>query len=238
MRTSHHFGPHTSLREVAERSAGSRLALERAGLDYCCDGQRELSDACDEAGVPVDDVLEDVERGYHGGRDPRRAQARRSLHSLVRLDERGHERTREMMKSLDEKLVQLGASAQAAAVATAFHALRRDVESRMDREEQEVFGRLEALAGAGTSPATLRAEVRDLELRLRLAREHHASIGASLRRLRRATSDCDDSRGLQPICDELRRLDRRLVHQVYLENEVLFRRALEALVSLATPERG
>lgn len=238
MRASHHFGPHTSLREVAERSSGVRLVLEREGLDYCCEGQRELSDACDETGARVDELLEKVEHEYRGGRDPRHAQGRRPLHSLVRLDERAHERTREMMKSLDERLAEVGASPQAVAVARAFHALRCDVESRMDREEQDVLGRLDALADAETRPGSIRAELRDLELQLRLAREHHASIGASLRRLRRASSRCGEAPGLQPICDDLRRLDRHLVHQVYLENEVLYRRALAAVVALAAPERG
>ncbi len=70
MRSAHHFGPHTSLREIAERSSRGRLVLERAGLDYCCEGQRELSDACNESEARVETVLEEVEREYHGGRDP------------------------------------------------------------------------------------------------------------------------------------------------------------------------
>jgi regulator of cell morphogenesis and NO signaling len=236
MRSSNHFGPHTTLREIAERSAGGRRVFDRVGLDYCCDAQRTLADACEDVQAPVDGVLETLEREYWSGRGPlTRERTRPSLRSRVLLVERVHDRSRKMMETIDEKLAHLGPPPEGTAlagVAAAFHVLRNEVDSRMDSEEHEIFGQLDDLGAWGTS---MHPEGPALGLRLRLAREHHASIGALLKRLRHASHGCCNVPNLRQLCHDLRRFDRHLVHQVYLENEVLFRRAL---LILAAQERA
>jgi len=45
---------------VTARPAAARI-LERHGLDYCCGGDRPLTEACDAAGVAVGDVVADLD---------------------------------------------------------------------------------------------------------------------------------------------------------------------------------
>ncbi|HKE74389.1 MAG TPA: iron-sulfur cluster repair di-iron protein [Acidimicrobiales bacterium] len=45
---------------VTARPAAARI-LERHGLDYCCGGDRPLTEACDAAGVDVGDVVADLD---------------------------------------------------------------------------------------------------------------------------------------------------------------------------------
>ncbi len=56
---------------VAERPAAAGV-LERAGIDYCCGGDRTLADACREKGIDVREVLTAIAADEEG------AQRRRS----------------------------------------------------------------------------------------------------------------------------------------------------------------
>ena len=46
---------------VAENPGAARI-FEQAGIDYCCGGQRSLSEACSQARVPLEQVRERLEQ--------------------------------------------------------------------------------------------------------------------------------------------------------------------------------
>ena len=48
------FNGGTRLRDIANAGEDARRALERAGLDYCCEGRRTLGEACAAAGIEVE----------------------------------------------------------------------------------------------------------------------------------------------------------------------------------------
>ncbi len=229
MTAVYHFGPRTTLREIADCSAGGRRVLERAGIDYFADGESTLAQACDDLHLSVDRELEELERAYRVAHDPPiHGRARRSLHSLVLLAERMQDRTRELIYSIADtlELVERSPNRLATApVAAAFRLLRKEVFSLMNNERRDLLVRLDALGAAEST----RSPVGDLSERLRLAHEHHASIGASLKRLRSAIAACPGDVTLLSLRDQLRMLDRHLLHQVYLESHPLFRRAFEQI---------
>src|SRR5215468_6557821 len=46
-----------TVRDLAVEIPGATRVFEKAGIDYCCGGQRSLADACATAGVSVADML-------------------------------------------------------------------------------------------------------------------------------------------------------------------------------------
>ena len=55
-----------SLAEVVSSLPDSTRVLESFGLDYCCGGQRSLGDACSDAGIGSEGVLDAV-GGHRAG---------------------------------------------------------------------------------------------------------------------------------------------------------------------------
>jgi iron-sulfur cluster repair protein YtfE (RIC family) len=225
-----HFGASMTVRDIAACSAGARRVLDVAGVDYSCDASQSLADICGAAHLPVEDMLEELEREGRVERDGRAGGSdKRSMHSLVLLAGRVHDRTREMMDEIGETLAHLDAYEP---VAATFWALRGEVLERMDREEHELFGQLDCLARVSGGSPLVPCSIGDVTVRLRIAREQHASIAASLTRLRLATR-AGGGRGepVSELHEQLHHLDRHLVHQMYLENHVLFRRAIERIAA-------
>ena len=50
-----------TVREIALENPSSIRVFESLGIDYCCGGKRQLSDACSHAKVDFDRVLELLE---------------------------------------------------------------------------------------------------------------------------------------------------------------------------------
>jgi regulator of cell morphogenesis and NO signaling len=51
------FSTETRVNEIALSNPGARRVLEDAGVDYCCGGGKSLRDACLQAGVTADEIL-------------------------------------------------------------------------------------------------------------------------------------------------------------------------------------
>ncbi len=65
------IGVNSKLADIINVAPGSARVLEGFGLDYCCHGQRNLEDACGEAGIDPDNVLDSlVELDLHGQDGP------------------------------------------------------------------------------------------------------------------------------------------------------------------------
>jgi len=50
------------MREIASQIQSSIPLFENLRIDYCCNGQRSLKEACDSAGIPVERVLDSLGR--------------------------------------------------------------------------------------------------------------------------------------------------------------------------------
>jgi regulator of cell morphogenesis and NO signaling len=51
------FSTETRVNEIALSNPAARRVLEDAGVDYCCGGGKSLGDACLQAGVTADEIL-------------------------------------------------------------------------------------------------------------------------------------------------------------------------------------
>ncbi|HYB52331.1 MAG TPA: DUF542 domain-containing protein [Thermoanaerobaculia bacterium] len=58
------FDPRLPVRELASRYSTAKSVLLSWGLDTCCSGEQPLEEACAQRGVPLSDVLKDLESAH------------------------------------------------------------------------------------------------------------------------------------------------------------------------------
>jgi regulator of cell morphogenesis and NO signaling len=210
-----------TLAEVALSTPAASRVLHERGLDYCCGGHRRLDDACREAGLdpdavleeirsqparqsvawtdrPLDELVDHIVTNYH-------AALRRELPDLVALATKVEERHH------DKPTCPHGLAAH-------LRAVHESVLDHLGKEEMMLFPLI--VNGHGPQAG---APVQVME-------HEHRDHAANLQRIRTLTQDltpppeaCTSWRALYLRLGEL---EAELMEHIHLENNVLFPRAL------------
>lgn len=220
-----------TLADIALTSTLAARVLEKYDLDYCSAGARldsldndlrsaveaelralpkDAAPEIDWTGEPITALLDHLQNQDHPGflADFRSIAAR--IERVVK--ERGHQQP---------ELRHLPAI---------FAGMVRDLESHMRSEERDVFPRIRAFAAqvdAG-QPVT-RSPLSQFGGPLRLMEMEHESAGAALRLMREFARNYELPEDVCPryqvLVRSLEELEERLLHHIYLENNVLYPRA-------------
>ena len=230
----------TTVREVAVQVPEATRLFERLNIDYCCGGNRPLSDACDSAGVAVDSVIEmltalgQTEASQGGTVDFQRL----SLADLItHILETHHVFTKTEMdriKALADKVIAAhGAShPELLKVNELFERLCADLKPHMFKEEQVLFPYIVAMqrAQAEGQPIPF-APFGTVKNPVRMMTKEHDHAGEILRELRAVTSDYrvppDGCISYQTLYQALAGFEKDLHQHIHLENNILFPKAVE-----------
>lgn len=214
--------------DVASRYPGTVRVFQTHGLDFCCDGRRPIAAACTDAGLPVDQILKELEAASDLPTQPDTDWLVAPLPQLVQfVVDTYHEPLRHDLPRLREKMARVEAAhgeAWPAMIGPLAHDLERLADELLDhisREERDVFpAMLEC-------DAAVPAEPFDLALTERLQGDH-AAIGARLKDMARVTGWFQPPVGacstVRVLFAELARLAEVTYMHVHLENNVLFPR--------------
>jgi regulator of cell morphogenesis and NO signaling len=238
----------TTVAELATQYPATIKVFQRYGIDFCCGGKRALAEVCEERGVSLGALRQDLESAAAGRTEAGVPWHRVGLKDLVaHVIERYH-------RPLDEELPRLSQLMQKvvsvhgerhprlAEASAVFAALREDIEPHMMKEERVLFpyvGRMEGLAAVGTP--LLASPFGSIESPIQVMEAEHESVGRLLADLRRLTDDytppadaCNSFRGL---LHGLAELERETHEHIHVENNILFPRAktLEAQLLKALP---
>lgn len=226
----------TTLREIAiKRPRATRILYEHR-LDYCCGGERSLRQACEEAGIPVEVLLEALRQETHTVAYEE-SWENRSLSALIQhIVSQHHELTRselERLQPLLEKVVarHSGAHAELKRLSLLVEALRNDMEPHLLKEERVLFPYIVALEKSvqETSPPP-RAMFGTVANPVRVMMTEHETAGEILAELRDLTRDYtpppDGCASYQLLYQVLGELEKDLIQHMHLENNILFPRAL------------
>jgi regulator of cell morphogenesis and NO signaling len=208
---------------VAERPARARV-LERAGIDYCCHGQRPLREAATEAGldpgavaaalaVVTDTVGVEVDQ----------------LEPVALVDhivDTHHAYLHEELPLLDALATKVrdvhgGRHGELAEVARLVHEIRLDLEPHLAKEEAVLFPAIrEAATGRSDFPFGPIANP------VRVLMAEHDVAGDLLVELRRAAGDYrvpdDGCASYASLYERLAHLEADTHRHIHLENNVLF----------------
>ncbi len=212
----------TALKDIANAGEAARLLLDRCGLDFCCEGDRSLGDACAHAGLRVAPLEAEL----------------RTLPSTAARDW-AHEGISTLLDHVlgvchpetSRRLAELEAAARAVRderapdFQAAVDQLVAHAREQMSEEEGHYFVRVRALADArkarGPFPPppfrTIHEHERDL-------REGHAETHAELRRVQVLAAALEGP-GAAEARGAVDAVGRALPEQMHLENNELLPRA-------------
>lgn len=229
-----------TVREVAALVPESTRLFEILKIDYCCGGNRPLTEACAFAGVEVDNVMAQLSAlGKSEVSDSATPDFQKlSLTKLItHILDTHHIFTKSEMsriQALTEKVIGAhGANhPELLTVAELFQRLCADLNPHMFKEEQVLFPYIVAMERAETQDQPVPfAPFGTVKNPIRMMMMEHDTAGDILRKLRAVTSDyrvpSNGCISYQTLYQALEDLEKDLHQHIHLENNVLFPKAVE-----------
>lgn len=215
-----------TLAELVAENPARAVVLDRMGLDFCCHGNRSLTEACAASGLDPDDVTValdavagEVPAGWTGGGRGDLAAYVESAHHAYLHDEL------DSLEALAAKVRSVHGSRhdELEEVATLVAEVASDFRPHLATEENEVFPAIAALEPGTAGDARMAARIDELVA-------EHTALGAKLARLRELTSGYtvpeDGCASYQSLYGRLAYLESDTHIHIHLENNVLFPAAL------------
>lgn len=234
------FSETNTVREIVVSLPASTRLFEGLGIDYCCGGQRPLSEACERANVAVSEVLRSLaEIAAANPEGTERDWQRESLAALTNyIVEKHHVFTKNELPRLERLLNKVcGVHGQnhpeLLRLRELFGGLQHELGTHLLKEEQVLFPYIERLEEAATSGhrvqppffGTVRNPVRMMMM-------EHERAGETLEQMRALTqgytAPADACISYRTLYDALAAFAADLHQHIHLENNILFPRA-EAL---------
>lgn len=214
-----------TLADLAVTHPVASKVFHRHGLDYCCGGRRPLDEACREAGLAPQAVLEEILAAEAAASaDGTVAWAQRPLAEIIDfIVSHYHARLRDELP----ELVALADKVESAhaekptcpgGLAELLRQIHAAVLDHLAKEEQILFPMIRA--GEGRSTASP----------IQIMEHEHRDHGANLERIRGLTADLvtppEACATWQALYLRLDAFERELMEHIHLENNILFPRAL------------
>ena len=225
-----------------ERTIGELVAeaplranvFEKRQIDYCCNGSRTLEQVCAEKGVPVEELVAELEgqNSQEGDVDWRSRDPSELVGHIV---QRHHEYLRSTLPSIAQKMDRVVAVHGAThpflgELQSVFAGLSDELVSHMGKEEMVLFPHIMAMEAAqrNNAPAPL-APGGTVRNPIRMMEHEHDDAGRALSRIRELTSDHEPPEGacntFRALYAQLAELEGDLHTHIHLENNILFPRA-------------
>lgn len=235
----------TTVAELVIAMPSARGLLEHYRIDYCCNGQQTVSDACAARGITVDELLASIETAPQPAAE--RAWAGASMGEMIRFIVDTHHRyTRDALSALvplAQKVRDVHGERrpELSDVLSLVTYLANELRPHMLKEEQVLFPyviSLEEAVSRGEEPPT--PFFGTLKNPVRMMMSEHEAAGEKLAELRAITNDYalpeDACSSYRLLFEKLPELENDLHRHIHLENNILFPKALEMESAVERPE--
>jgi regulator of cell morphogenesis and NO signaling len=239
-----------TVREVAVEFPQSTRLFEILKIDYCCGGNRPLTEACASIGVEVGEVMGMLEAASQSEPQDNGAVDFQKLplsELIAHIIDTHHTFTRQEMTRLEflsKKVISAHGEnhPELHEVGALFDTLCADLKPHMFKEEQILFPYMLALASASLeNSAAPFAPFGTVNNPVRMMMMEHDTVGELLRDLRAMTSNystpADGCISYRTLYQALDAFEKDLHQHIHLENNILFPRAIELEAQL-TVEPG
>src|SRR6266536_2786819 len=229
-----------TVREVAIELPQSTRLFERLKIDYCCGGDRPLTEACSSAGLEINDVIGMLESASKSDTSEDVALDFQSVpltELVAHILDTHHVFTKHEMARLEllsKKVISAHAENHPGLhkVGALFDTLCADLKPHMFKEEQILFPYILTLASASIENSAVPfAPFGTVNNPIRMMMMEHDAVGEILRQLRTTTSDYstppDGCISYHTFYEALEAFERDLQQHIHLENNILFPRAIE-----------
>jgi len=228
-----------AVREVAVENPAATRVFERFGIDYCCGGNHALEQACERAGVSLDEVIDSLEMEEETARAAKQVHPWQSepLNELITHIKNTHH------KYAREETVRLAALLQKVCsvhgknhpelfgIRETFGWLSQELMTHMMKEEMVLFPYIERMEeSVMQSEPVLPAPFGSVQNPVAMMEHDHDSAGAALRSIRKASRDfappADACISYQTLYKALAAFEADLHQHIHIENNILFPRAI------------
>lgn len=220
--------------ELAVAAPGAARIFERAGIDFCCGGNKPLREACREKGVAVDDILVALRSGeQHRDSAPDAHWQMEPLPALIaHIVERHHQYVRTETPHIDNWIDKCIAAhgdrhPELMRIRHTFSAMSGEMAQHMAKEELILFPAITRMAtGRSGQPGA----VASLGQPVKMMMTEHDHSGRDLAEIRKLSGDFmappDACNTYRTLYEALHQFERDMKQHVHLENNILFPRAL------------
>jgi len=228
-----------TVRDVAMQLPRATRLFEKLKIDYCCGGNRPLTEACALAGIDVDDVLDmlaevtEATAEDKGSLDFQNASLPELITHILGTHHVFTKSEMDRLQLLADKVLAAhgGNHPELIHLDELFTRLCADLKPHMFKEEQILFPYIVAMAEAAEqNRAVALAPFGTVNNPIRMMMMEHDTAGQILRELRALTSDykvpADACVSYQTLYQALENFEKDLHQHIHLENNILFPKAL------------
>ena len=236
-----------TVRDYAIEIPSATRVFETLKIDYCCGGNRPLTEVCEQNGLELEEVLElldQAEQSYietqtqstlpHAKADP---QSMSLVHLINLIIEKHHTYTRQELERITALLDKVCAAhgtnhPELLEIRSQFQTLRAELEPHMLKEERILFPYITRLETAvdHRQPAPF-APFGEVSNPITVMIREHEGAGEILKTIRELSNDFttpdDGCFSYRTLYNELAALEADLHQHIHLENNILFPRSLE-----------
>jgi len=228
-----------TVRELAVELPGATRVFEKLGIDYCCGGAKSLKQACTEAKLPVDEVIQSLERSEQA----RAATVAEREWTTARLNEltaylvsKHHGYVRDETPRIQQLLAKVVSvhgqnHPELRPIQEAFEDLANELSAHMFKEENVLFPYIDTMQGAvdrgQPAPPPFFGTVRNP---VQMMVMEHEGAGEKLKAMREGSAGYtvppDACVTYATLYRALAEFEKDLHTHIHLENNILFPRAV------------
>lgn len=224
-----------TVRELAVENPAATRVFERFGIDYCCGGNQALEQACQRAGVSLDEIVDSLEMEEETARAANQVhdwQSEPLSELIVHIKNTHHKYTREetvRLAALLEKVCSVHGKnhPELFEIQSTFDGLAQELATHLMKEEMVLFPYIVRMEEAVIQKEpVLPAPFGSVRNPVAMMEHEHDSAGAALRSIRKASSDftlpADACVSYQTLYKALAAFEADLHQHIHLENNILF----------------
>jgi len=222
---------------VAEdyRAAG---VFKQFGLDFCCGGGTPVAEACEQNGIDVDNLLDELEAVTTDGDDSHNYKEWSPDLLIDYIEQRHHRFVRDKLPEIEsyaKKVAKVHGSrhAELNEIRDEFLMLKDELLEHLQKEEQMLFPYIKELVKSEENGEIMdkRPSFGEVEAPVRLMEIEHDEAGDSMEKIQELSNNFtppeDACASYRVLFQNLEGFQDDLHKHVHLENNVLFPKALE-----------
>jgi len=219
--------------EIAVEYTGSIPLFENWKIDFCCGGKKSLKEACEQKGLPLQEVLGTLQKKVAERMEPGEMNWKeKSVGEVIGyIEEKHHTYTRSqtaLLRRLAEKVARVHGQnhAELAGLNRLVQQMSDELDDHLAKEEQVLFTFFRKAEAGGT-----KGMVPVLTMPIKVMMMEHETVGKQLLEARGLTHDFtppeDACNSFQALYRGLADLEADLHRHIHLKNNILFPKASE-----------
>ena len=220
-----------SLASIVTEKFQSAQILEKYNLDFCCKGKRTLAAACEEKGLPLEQILNELDIVLNNKIDSKNFEQMKAEELISYIILHHHFYVKQALPTitahLDKVVYKHGSNfPYMIKVLEIFEEVNKELVLHMEKEEMVLFPKIREIELSLNYNKTTGINENDLKMPIDVMEKEHEFVGNALNEIRNLTNNYSI---LEDMCTtfkltiaELKEFEENLHQHVHLENNILF----------------